>query len=189
MTRIRTPDPESNSSDRLAGSWRGRGGSSSTRGGRSDDVPSKRKSTDTQGWRRGGFGLNRAVTTGRPQQRCNNFANTGQCPHGDRCQFSHGETHHTPGQNIGYVDAPPPSVALTTPFPSLDCLDDIASDHLLVPLRTQAASKVDLLIASAKRNGTITRVSQTEDLLLGLVSSNLQNDRWVSLFTCHLVTG
>ena len=126
------------------------------------------------------------------KKRCFNFWNTGQCKFGDRCNFEHVPNPDVkPRLMVSSIELSTTDKKAPDPFPSLDCLDDAASDQLLVPfaknMRLKTPNQVDTLFASAKKNRSIKSAIQAEELLSAITSSSTQNDRWVSSTIYSLV--
>jgi hypothetical protein len=69
-------------------------------------------------------------------------------------------------------------------FPSLDCLDDLGSDRLIMPFakitKLKTPTQVEAYLTSIKHMRSIKTAVQAEELLLMLTSACLQNDQWVS---------
>lgn len=128
---------------------------------------------------------NKAANADRPipaAARCRSWWDTGECKHGQKCRFEHVDNPNLQSQvAVGReIEQGRKEVKATKPFPSLGCLDGLTSDALLVPFRYQSYIKVDALLQSMKVKKSLTRVEQTEELLVAILSTSHQNDKWVS---------
>lgn len=131
---------------------------------------------------------NNAAIADRPKQatavgRCHSWWSSGECKHGKKCRYEHIDNPNlkTQVEIRRGIERGGSEVKATQPFPSLGCLDDLSSDALLVPFRYQSAATVNTFLRNIKNTKSITRVEQAEELLVAILSSSHQNDKWVRL--------